>query len=227
MILNHSSLHFAIIDTFLGRGFAPTVEELAQRFAVDRPQICDALRALEDYHGVVLHPDSCEIWVIHPFSTVPTGFRVSSGEREWWGNCAWCSLGIAAIAEQPVTIKTSPGYDRPPVELVIEDGCLRDDRFVIHFPIPMAKAWDNVIATCSVMLLFDDEAHVDEWCAKHGKQKGDVRPLRQVWEFAKDWYGRHADPDWEKHTALEAAELFSRHGLEGPIWKLPEQDGRF
>ena len=120
MKLNNSSLHFVIIDTFLNRGCAPTVEELAHKFAVDPPRMCDALRSLEDYHGVVLHPDCCEIWVVHPFSTVPTGFLVANGEREWWGNCAWCSLGLAAIAEQPVTIKTSPGYDRPPVELVIK-----------------------------------------------------------------------------------------------------------
>lgn len=227
MDLNNSSLHFVIIDHFLSRGFAPSIEELARRFAVDQQTMRDALCALEEYHGVVLHPGSSEIWVAHPFSTVPTGFLVSNRAREWWGNCAWCSLGLAAIAEQPVSIKTSPGYDRPPVELVVEDGKLSNDEFVVHFPTPMSQAWDNVIATCSMMLLFDDETHVDEWCAKHGKQKGDVRPVGQIWEFAKDWYGKHSDPNWEKHTAAQAAELFSRHGLDGPIWRLPEEDGRF
>ncbi|MEM7500679.1 MAG: alkylmercury lyase family protein [Pseudomonadota bacterium] len=227
MKLNNSSLHFVIVDAFLKHGFAPTVEELARNFNVNQTRMCDALRSLQDYHGVVLHPDSCEVWVIHPFSTVPTGFLVSSGEREWWGNCAWCSLGLAAIAKQPVVIKTSPGYDRPVVELAISDGELHNDSFVVHFPTPMSQAWDNVIATCSMMLLFDDEAHVDEWCAKHGKQRGDVRPVQQIWRFAKEWYGKHADPDWRKPSAAEAAELFARHGLDGPIWTLPEQDRHF
>ncbi|MEM7283327.1 MAG: alkylmercury lyase family protein [Pseudomonadota bacterium] len=227
MELNNASLHFVIIDTFLKRGYAPTVDELAGRFVVERSHVCDGLKRLQDYHGVVLHPDSLEIWVAHPFSTVPTGFLVTSGDREWWGNCAWCSLGLAALAKQPVIIKTSPGYDRPPVELLITNDQLQNDQFVVHFPIPMAQAWDNVIAICSVMLLFDDETHVDEWCAKHGKQKGDVRPVGQVWEFAKDWYGKHADPDWKKPTVSEAAELFARHGLAGPIWTLPEQDKNF
>ena len=227
MNLNNSSLHFVVIDILLDRGYAPTVDELSHRFEAERSEMVSALKRLEDYHGVVLHPDSNEIWVMHPFSTVPTGFLVSNGQREWWGNCAWCSLGLAALAKQPVRIKTSPGFDRSPITLTINDDELDDHSYVVHFPIPMANAWDNVIATCSMMLLFDDDAHVDEWCAKHGKQKGDVRPIAQIWEFAKDWYGKHASPDWKKPTAAEAAALFAEHGLDGPIWSLPKADGHF
>lgn len=227
MKLTNSSLHFVIIDTFLQKGFAPKLDELSERFDVDSQRMREALRELQDYHGVVLHPHNDEIWVAHPFSTVPTGFLVSSGEREWWGNCAWCSLGLAALADSPVTIRTAPGFDRRTIELTIEDGELDRHDFVVHFPTPMARAWDNVIATCTTMLVFDDEAHVEEWCEKHGKDKGDVQPIQKVWEFAREWYGKHADPDWKKPSAREAAEIFARHGLSGPIWSLPEQDGHF
>lgn len=113
MDLNKSSLHFAVIDTFLKQGFAPTLGELAERFDVSVEEMRAALRALQDYHGIVLHPHNEEIWVAHPFSTVPTGFLVSSGGREWWGNCAWCSLGLAALAESPVTITTAPRLRTP------------------------------------------------------------------------------------------------------------------
>ena len=65
------------------------------------------------------------------------------------------------------------------------------------------------------------------WCAKRGKIKGDVRPIEQVWGFAREWYGRHCDPDWTKWTQEEAAEIFARHGLTGPIWELPTAQGRF
>ena len=227
MNLDNSSLHFAIIDTFLHRGFAPKLDELAERFGVDRLRMSKALHDLQNYHGVVLHPHDDEIWVAHPFSTVPTGFLVSRGEREWWGNCAWCSLGLAALADSPVTIRTAPGYDRPTVELKIADGVLKQQDFVVHFPTPMTKAWDNVIATCATMLMFDDDAHVDQWCAKHGKTKGDVQPIQKVWKFAREWYGKHADPDWEKPSAIEATEIFTRHGLTGPIWNLSAREGHF
>jgi len=225
--LNNSSLHFVIIETFLARGWAPSIHELSERFSVSSDSIQSALRSLQDNHGVVLHPHNHEIWVVHPFSTVPTGFLVRSNHREWWGNCVWCSLGLAALAGSAVTITTCPGFDRPPVEIHIENGELKNRNFVVHFPTPMAKAWDNVLATCAMMLLFDDDAHVDEWCARHGKQKGDVRPVAQVWSFAKEWYGRHADQDWKKWSVNEANELFARHGLDGPIWEIATQNERF
>ena len=38
--------------------------------------------------GVVLQPNSDEIWVAHPFSSAPTTCVVRSDSRTWWGNCA-------------------------------------------------------------------------------------------------------------------------------------------
>ena len=99
MELNNSTLHHVIVDTLLTRGWAPSARELAERFGVEHARLSRALRELADYHGVVLHPDSHEIWVVHPFSAAPTNFLVRSGALEWWGNCAWCSLGVVALAE--------------------------------------------------------------------------------------------------------------------------------
>lgn len=109
----------------------------------------------------------------------------------------------------------------------VEDGRILDKDFVVHFPVPMRNAWDNVIYTCSVMLLFHDEAQVDAWCASRGIAKGDVRPIEQICAFAADWYGRHADPDWTKWSVGDAVQLFERHGLAGPVWQLPSQEERF
>ena len=109
----------------------------------------------------------------------------------------------------------------------IEDGRLLDSDYVVHFPIPMRRAWANVVYTCSVQLLFRDEAEVDAWCATRGIPKGDVRPIERICNFARDWYGRHADANWTKWSTQEAAELFARHGLDGPIWALSDDGGRF
>ena len=40
---------------------------------------------------------------------------------------------------------------------------LLDADFLVHFPVPMTRAWDNVIYTCSVMLLFRTEEEVNDW----------------------------------------------------------------
>ena len=225
--LNNSTLHHVIIDTVLERGFAPTAAELAQRFQRSRDEIGTALHELAQDHGVVLHPGSDEIWVVHPFSMAPTGFVVRAGDREWWGNCAWCSLGVVALAGGTATITTALGAVGRQVTVKVEAGVLLDRDYVVHFPVRMTNAWDNVLFTCSMMLLFDTEASIDDWCARRGWAKGDVRSIEQVWAFAREWYGRHRDPDWVKWTAEEASDMFARHGLTGPIWELPASGKRF
>ena len=104
---------------------------------------------------------------------------------------------------------------------------LLDADFLVHFPVPMTRAWDNVIYTCSVMLLFRTEEEVNHWCATRGVARGDVQPVARIWAFAKDWYGRHLDPEWRKWTVAEATAMFARHRLDGPVWSLPTSSGRF
>jgi hypothetical protein len=98
---------------------------------------------------------------------------------------------------------------------------------VVHFPIPMTQAWDNVIYTCSLMLMFGSERQVSEWCARHEIPQGDVQPIEKVLELARRWYGEHLRPDWRKRSVAEARALFEELGLTHPVWSLPDQEGRF
>lgn len=225
--MNDSSLHHLVISTFLDRQRPPTICDIAAHFGCDETEARRGLRALAANHGVVLHPHSAEVWVAHPFSAAPTTFVVRSGTRVWWGNCAWCSLGVAHLAGGTAIVETRLGALDDHVAIRIENGTLIDTDYVVHFPIPMRQAWDNVIYTCSIMLLFRDEAQVAAWSATSGLPKGDVRPLKQVWALATEWYGRHAAADWEKWSSTEAAAMFRRHNLTGPIWTLSSGATRF
>lgn len=227
LLLNHSELHHAIIGSFLQQERPPTVRELSSHFSCAETQIRDGLKALAEYHGVVLHPHSDEVWIAHPFSAAPTTCIVHAGGKCWWGNCAWCSLGVAKLAGGDATITTTLGALDEQVTIRVKGGMLIDKDYVVHFPIPMAEAWNNVVYTCSVMLLFRDEAQVDAWCAKRGIARGAVQPVDQIWGFASEWYGRHADADWKKWSIDEATLIFARHGLEGPVWNLKSNSGRF
>ena len=225
--MNNSNLHEAIISHFLAHQRAPTVGEIASRFQCAEVDARNGLRGLAENHGVVLHPNSGEVWIAHPFSAAPTTCVVSAGGRKWWGNCAWCSLGVVHLAGGSATVETRVGAIDDPVTIRIEDGKLIDTDFIVHFPIPMRNAWDNVVYTCSVQLLFRNQVEVDDWCRVRGIPKGDVRPIEQVWTFAAEWYGRHADSDWTKWSKREAAEIFSRHNLTGPVWALGDEGERF
>jgi Alkylmercury lyase len=225
-----AALHHAILVSFFDDGYPPTPAELAVRFGASEAQIEDALAALADEHGVVLHPNSARVWVIHPLSAAPTSFLVRSGTRELWGNCAWCSLGAAALLAQrgdDATITTTLGANGKQVSLHVRGGRLEEEGYLVHFPVPMRQAWDNVLYTCSVMLLFDGEAAIDDWCARHRIARGAAHDARQVFELAAVWYGQHLSPAWRKWTASEAREIFERFGFTGPTWDLPAAKSRF
>jgi hypothetical protein len=237
-VLTRASLHHAILRHFVDRGHAPSHAELTNSFAVRADAMTEALRDLASEHGVVLHPHAPEVWIAHPFSTVPTNFTVRHGSRMWWGNCAWCSLGIAALlGGQGVTIETTLGAEGGKVTVIHVEGHHvhrveekekeKENELFVHFPIPMARAWDNVIFTCSTMLVFEDEAAIDAWSRRHALPRGDAQPIQAAYEFARTWYGRHLDPDWRKWTVDEARSLFAEAGFRGPIWDLPPTGGRF
>jgi hypothetical protein len=226
-VLNKFSLHHAIMRHFIDRGFAPTTEDLTSTFRVNSKQLAQVLSELQDYHGVVLHPHCPEVWVIHPFSTAPTCFVVRQGEQLWWANCAWCSLGIAALlGGKDISIDTKLGADGEPATVHVDEGRVRED-LLVHFPIPMTAVWDNVIYADSTVLVFDTQAAIDEWTQRHRIPRGDVQPIQRVYNLAAAWYGGHLDQDWRKWTMAEAREIFRQVGLSGPVWDLPGSAERF
>jgi hypothetical protein len=225
--VSNSTLHYTIIKFIIDRGYAPEMEELSRLLHASTDEIAAGLRRLQEDHGIVLHPNSSRIWVIHPFSLAPTNFLVRSFGQEWWGNCAWCSLGVAALLDKDVTITTTLGANDKQVEVHIRDGKLLETDLYVHFPIPMRQAWDNVVYTCSTMLLFENERRIEEWCARHRISRGDVQPITKVWEFSKVWYGNHLNPEWKKWTAAEARSIFDQFELTGEIWEIPVSTSRF
>lgn len=226
-MITNSNLHFTILQEIIDNGFAPNVSELSKILSATENEIIKGLHDLQEYHGVVLHPNEPKVWVIHPFSLSPTNFYVKTQNGEWWGNCAWCSLGVAALLKDDVKIITTIGAETKQIEINIIDGEIQEKNYFIHFPIPMKNAWDNVIYTCSNMLVFENETQIEEWTKKHNISKGDVQPIEKIWNFSKKWYGNHLNPNWKKWTIEEAKEIFNEFDLKNKIWQLEDSNERF
>src|SRR5215216_830187 len=120
--LSNSILHYTVIKFIVDKGYGPEINELAELLGASEDEVAGALERLQEDHGLVLHPDGSKIWVAHPFSLAPTNFLVRCGDREWWGNCAWCSLGVAALLDRDVTITTALGANDKQVDVHIKDG---------------------------------------------------------------------------------------------------------
>lgn len=228
MTLDKSHLHYTLIKEILSNGYAPTIETLSKIYQRSNEDIIQSLKDLEEYHGVVLHPKTFEIWIIHPFSLSPTNFWVKSNQGQWWGNCAWCSLGIAALLHSDVTITTTLGGEDKQILIEIKDGqIITEKSLLIHFPIPMKNAWDNVVFTCSLMQIFSSEIDVDDWCKRHQYSKGDIQPIQKIWNFAKLWYGNHLRQDWKKWTNEQAKSIFEQFNLTHEVWNIPQTNKTF
>jgi hypothetical protein len=226
-MLTKGLLHYTILKFIIDKGFAPDLDTLSSILESDASKIKRLLYELQDYHGVVLHPDKPVVWVIHPFSTAPTNFLVKSPGGNWWGNCAWCSLGVAALLNEDLTITTRlAAYDEQ-VVIHITNGELIEKNLLVHFPVSMAEAWNNVIYTCSTMLVFKNEEQITEWTKRHNIPKGDIQTLDNVWAFSKKWYGSHLNPEWQKWTMQEARDIFKEFNLTGKIWDLEKSTVRF
>jgi hypothetical protein len=158
--------------------------------------------------------------VAHPFALFPTLFWVESGDKKWWGNCSWCSLGIAAMSKEDTRIFTKTCGESDPLRIDITNGQVIQKDLLVHFSIPAKRFWDNVIYTCSNLLTFDNERQINDWCNRHNMTKGEVLTLEQVWELSKIWYGNYLDDTWTRKTPEYAELLFKKVGLTGDFWKL-------
>ncbi|HEX8243417.1 MAG TPA: organomercurial lyase, partial [Longimicrobium sp.] len=166
-------VHSQVIAHVVEQGHAPDVPTLAARVGESERAVTDSLRRLHEGHGLVLHPGSeTRIWVVHPFALTPTTFWVEKEGRGWWGNCAWCSLGIAALLGGTVTIRTRAGGERDDLVIRVEDGRVEPASLVVHFSRPVARAWENVHYYCATVLAFSSQADVGPWCERRGIDRG-------------------------------------------------------
>ncbi|MDA1265692.1 MAG: organomercurial lyase [Planctomycetota bacterium] len=220
-------LHTHLIRAIITNGRAPGLDNLAAHFDQPTAEVQSALHRLHDGHGLVLHPGTTEVWAIHPFSLVPTGTWVENDTRGWWAPCLWCGLGIASLVGPDVRLHARIGGESEPLVIERTDAGVTPPDLVIHFPVTIAHAWDNVHRFCGCVQPFHREGEVDAWCARHSQPRGDVRPIAQLDALARHWYGGYADEGWHKWTVDEARAIFERHGLDGPTWELPVADGHF
>jgi hypothetical protein len=214
-------LHYILTRHIIDTGHAPSLAKLAELAELPETRTEALLKTLDQMHGVILVPNSSRIWSLHPFALNPTRFWVSAAKGRWWGNCAWCSLGIGAALQQDVTISTSDGGEETPLQFTIEQGKTRRTDLLMNFPYPPERWWDNPFAPCVNILFFSSQARIESWRARHGHPPGSALPIDVAIRLAELWFGDYASPDWTRKTPERANEIFTELGLDKSFWKLP------
>ena len=140
----NTAVRLHVYHQFIEAGSAPAVGETAAALGRSVGEVEHAYRRLDEDHALVLTPGTDRIWMAMPFSAVPTPFRVTSGERSWWANCAWDALGIPAMLGKNAHVVTRCAECDEPMTLTVPDGSLVEADGVIHFAVPAARWWDDV-----------------------------------------------------------------------------------
>ena len=210
----HARVREIVMSFALRRARAPSVAELVHLVdgAASEADVRRTLSELAEAHALVLHPGggakrAGEIYVAHPFAFYPSLFQVSftmhegQERRSFDSPCIWCALGAAAALERGEVcagsvITTCDGGDcSRPVSLEVRGDRIEPstsaegDDWLVHCLVPARDAWENVVYTCSNMLLFSSRRRVDEWRARNGvgPDEGDVKTLGQMAAMARGW----------------------------------------
>jgi len=137
-----SALRLLIYDEIVRTGEAPAVSALSRLVSAPLDDVRASLRRMHDAHMLVLQP-SGEILMANPFSAVPTPFITQVGDRRWFGNCIWDSLGILAALHADGRVLTSCGTSGETMECSVQSGVLTGEG-IVHFALPARRWWEDI-----------------------------------------------------------------------------------
>jgi Alkylmercury lyase len=129
---------------FAESGKAPSVSELARTLDQLPVVVEDSYRRLAAGKAIVLAPGMGNIWMAHPFSGVPTPYRVQTSGGSYWANCAWDALNIAALLGVDAHTEARCPDCNAEVSMVVRSGTLVSPQHVIHFAVPPRHFWENI-----------------------------------------------------------------------------------
>ncbi|HEX9942262.1 MAG TPA: organomercurial lyase [Thermoanaerobaculia bacterium] len=127
---------------------APSAAEVARALGADVPEVEAAFGRLHGKRLLVPEPgDPSRIRMAPPFSGIPTPFPVEVRGKRYYANCVWDALGVAAALHEDALIPASDGFSGEPVTLEVRDGRPVPVDCVIHFAVPAARWWEDILHT--------------------------------------------------------------------------------
>ena len=143
-----TDVKLAIYRTFAETTHAPTVADIAQQLGAPVDDVQNAFGELHKKRLLVPEPgDLTRIRMAPPFSGVPTSFKVIVGTKTYFAPCAWDSIGICAALHEDGMVRTNDAHTREPINVVVRDGSPKPTPCVIHFAVPAAHWWDDIVYT--------------------------------------------------------------------------------
>ena len=214
-----------VFDHFLEHAGPPVLEEVMQKFGLSRLEAADVLKELEAGRHVVLLRGTQRILMAHPFSSIPTPFKVTlENDRRYFANCSWDSIAFHIMLGENVRVDSFCHHCGEDVDLELSEQNVASRNpggVLVYFGTPAKRWWDDVIDTCSNnMTFFASRRHLDEWLAANSGQGGEALTPEQVLKLSVPIYKDKMRMDYARPSKDELSAHFESLGLCGEFWDL-------
>ena len=154
-----------VFDHFLEYAVPPVLEQIMERYHLERPDAFAVLKALEEARHLKLVPGTQRILMAFPFSAVATPFRATRPVigRRYYANCAWDAVAFHTMLHEIVRIESRCHHCAKPISIELAGGKSRASppRPVVYLALPASQWWNDIVSTCSNhMVFFSSESHL-------------------------------------------------------------------
>jgi Alkylmercury lyase len=133
-----------IYNWIVAHGEPPLTPDIGAHLGVSPVEARDAISNLNIGKTVLCDPKSGEIWMAGPFAAAETPYRVIGAHASWWANCAWDSLGIAAIVNEDVVIEATCADCGDPMRVRVKRGEGVRGAGLVHLLVPMRDWYRDI-----------------------------------------------------------------------------------
>ena len=136
-----------IYDTIVETTKAPTVQEIAKVLDSSVDDVLEAFQSLCEQKLLVLESGTDKIRMALPFAGIETPFSAEVDGKSYFANCVWDALGIIAALHDDGDVVTTCGDCGEMMSLEVRNAVPVPEDCVIHFAVPVAHWWDDIIYT--------------------------------------------------------------------------------
>jgi len=145
-----AQVRLQVYRQFIERGACPQKSDIARSLGCPLQEVSDAFAALAKAHMLVLQPETGEVLMANPLSSVPTPFAVvtehPAGARSWYANCIWDGLGVIAMLHTNGHVLTSCGCCGEKMTVQVKNKkAIAQPGGIVHFALPACQWWDDIV----------------------------------------------------------------------------------
>jgi hypothetical protein len=214
-----------VFDHFLEHAAPPVLEQIMERYHLDRFEAFAVLKGLEEARHVKLVPGTQRILMAFPFSAVATPFRVTRPVigRRYYANCAWDAVAFHAMLHEIIRIEGRCHHCAEPIYIELAGGKSRaaPPEPVVYLALPASQWWNDIVLTCSNhMVFFSSESHLDEWRMATQAPEGAVLNIEETHALSVPIYEDKLRVEYARPGKDHLVAHFRSLGLTGEFWRL-------